>query len=303
MPPKPAHRSTVAVTVDLASTLAPLRVGVSDPCWRVEPQGSWWWATRTPTGPLTTRFVPGSGTSAGQVGIEAWGEGVDWLVPRIPLLVGASDPGVIASAEATELVAELAARFPGFRVAGHARVADGAVQAICRRGVSSFEAARSWSLMVESMGDDAPGPGGLRLPPAPRRLASCDPYDLHVLGLEQGRADEVRRVGSHAGRLEADLADGGAAAVGHLAGIAGIGTDVVEHTRSVALGDPDAAPVIDAHHTAAVVRTLWTDSASIGDDDAVDLPALMAPHAPHRGRLVRLIALAEAADAATDVGL
>lgn len=297
MPPKPALRSTVPVTVDLASTLAPLRVGVSDPCWQVG-SGSWWWATRTPAGPLTTRFVAGQD----EVGVEAWGEGAEWLAPRIPLLVGARDRVDLDGA--SELVADLAGRFPGFRVAGHTRVADAAVEAICRRGVSSFEAARSWSLMVDAMGDDAPGPGGLRLPPAPRRLASCDPYDLHVLGLEQGRADEVRRVGSHASRLEADPADGGAAAIEHLAGIAGIGADVVEHARSVALGDPDAAPVIDAHHTAAVVRTLWTGGASLAEDaDGVDLPALMAPHTPHRGRLVRLIALAEAADAAGDVGL
>jgi hypothetical protein len=295
MPPSPDLRSTVPAParLDLASTLAPLRVGVSDPCWRVEPGGAWWWATRTPAGPVTTRFVPGDG----QVGVEAWGEGVAWVEGRLPLVVGAADRADLA--DATELVAGLAARFPGFRMAGHGRVADAAVEAICRRGVSAFEAARAWSLMVDAMGDDAPGPGGLRLPPAPRRLASCDPYDLHVLGLEQGRADEVRRVGSHASRLEVDPRDGGAEAISHLAGIAGIGADVVEHARSVALGDADAAPVIDAHNTAAVVRTLWTGAG----DGVVDLPGLMEPHAPHRGRLVRLIALAEAADAAGDVGL
>jgi hypothetical protein len=294
MPPRPDLRSTVPAPagLDLASTLAPLRVGVSDPCWRVEPSGSWWWATRTPAGPVTTRFVPGDGA----VGVEAWGEGVEWLAPRLPLLVGATDGPALD--DATELVAALAARFPGFRIAGHGRVAAAAIEAICRRGVSGFEAARAWSLMIDSMGDDAPGPGGLRLPPAPRRLASCDPYDLHVLGLEQGRADEVRRVASHSSRLEVDPRDGGAEAIAHLGGIAGIGADVVEHARSVALGDADATPVIDAHQTAAVLRTLWT-----AGDGVVDLPALMEPHAPHRGRLVRLIALSEAAAAAGDVGL
>ncbi len=295
MPPRPDLRSTVPAPagLDLASTLAPLRVGVSDPCWRVEPSGSWWWATRTPAGPVTARLLPGDG----EVGVEAWGEGIEWLVPRLPLVIGGTDRRALEGA--SDLVVTLAERFPGFRVAGHLRVADAAVEAICRRGVSGFEAARSWALMVDAMGDDAPGPGGLRLPPAPRRLASCDPYDLHVLGLEHGRADEVRRVGSHASRLEVDLRDGGAEALAHLGGIAGIGADVVEHTRSVALGDADAAPVIDAHHTAAVVRTLWSGTG----DGPRDLPGLMAPHAPHRGRLVRLIALAEAADAAGDVGL
>lgn len=295
MPPKPDLQTRVPVTVDLASTLAPLRVGVSDPCWRVE-AGGWWWATRTPSGPVTVRIVQGDD----EVGIQAWGEGTEWLPAHIPRLIGALDNGTTA---ASELVAELAGEFPGFRVAGHGRLADAAIEGVCRRGVSSFEAARSWGFMVEHLGDDAPGPGGLRLPPAPRRLASCDPYELHVWGLERGRADEVRRIASHATRLEADLTDGGQRAVEHLSSIAGIGADAVDHARSVALADADAAPVIDAHATAAVMRAVFAEGAPRGADGTVDMADLMAPHQPHRGRLVRLVALAEAARAADDVGL
>ncbi len=291
MPPRPDLRSTLSVTVDLASTLAPLRVGVADPCWRSEPSGAWWWATRSPVGDVTIRFAPEGDALA----VSAWGDGAEWAVGQSAGVVGAADAGVD---DASDLVRALQARFPHFRVAASGRVADAAIEGVCRRGVSAFEAARSWGLMVEAMGDDAPGPGGLRLPPSPRRLASCDPYELHVLGLEQGRADEVRRIASHASRLEV-AGDGGAeGAIAHLGGIAGVGTDVVDHARSVALGDADAPPVTDAHTTTAVVRALWT-----GDGDDIDLPRLMAPHRPHRGRLVRLVALAAAADAATDVGL
>lgn len=298
MPPKPDLRQTIDVApgLDLAATLAPLRLGVSDPCWWVEASGPWWWATRTPAGPLTVRLVPGSGV----VGVEAWGAGVEWLPRHLGRLLGLEAGAPTAARR--DLVRALAQRFPGFRVAGHSRVADAAIDGICRRGVSAFEAARSWLLMVEAMGDDAPGPGGLRLPPAPRRVASCDPYELHVMGLEQGRADEVRRVASHASRLEAGTHDGGAEAIAHLDGIAGIGADTVEHARAVALGDPDAVPVLDAHRTAAVVRTLWT-GAGADDGDPVDVGALMEPLRPERGLLVRLIALAEAADATDEVGL
>lgn len=290
MPARPDLRSLLPVSVDLASTLAPLRVGVADPCWRVEPTGAWWWATRTPVGPVTTRFSPADDG----VAVEAWGEGTEWIDGRLGAVVGLGDA---PHDGASPLVEQLRARFPGFRLAASARVVDAAIEGVCRRGVSAFEASRAWSLMVEAMGDDAPGPGGLRLPPAPRRLASCDPYELHVLGLEQGRADEVRRIASHAGRLELAGPDTHEVAIGHLAGIAGVGADVVDHARSVALGEADAVPVIDAHTTTAVVRALWAGSGS------VDLPTLMEPHRPHRGRLVRLIALAAAADAATDVGL
>lgn len=280
---------------DLAATLAPLRLGPSDPCWRVEASGPWWWATRTPAGPLTVRLLPGSGV----VGVEAWGEGVEWLPRHLDRLLGLETGAPPAARR--DLVRALTQRFPGFRVAGHSRVADAAIGGICRRGVSAFEAARSWLLMVERMGDDAPGPGGLRLPPAPRRVASCDPYELHVMGLDHGRADEVRRVASHASRLEAGTHDGGAEAIAHLAGIVGTGTDTVAHARAVALGDPDAVPVLDPHRAAAVVRTLWT-GADTADGAPVDLTALVEPHRPERGLLVQLIALAEAADAADDAG-
>ncbi len=287
----PDLQTLVPVEVDLASVLAPLRVGVGDPCWRVEPSGAWWWATRTPAGPVTVRLQAGDEG----VDVQGWGEGTAWLPPRLPRLVGAVDPGLDG---ASPLVTELAARYPGFRLAGHGRVADAAIQAMCRRGVSAFEASRSWTFMVEILGDDAPGPGGLRLPPAPRRLATCDPYELHIWGLEHTRADAIRRIATHAGRLEPAADDeGGPRAVDHLAGITGIGGDVVAHARSVALGDPDALPVLDVHQSAAVIRALWSDAEHDREGGAVDLPALLTPHAPHRGRLVRLVALADAARA------
>lgn len=290
MPRTPDLQAQVAVDVDLASTLAPLRVGVADPCWRVD-QATWWWATSTPLGPVTVRLAPdGPGVT-----VQGWGPGVEWLEPQLPRLLGAADTGAPGGEGPTSpVVAALAERFPRFRVAGHARIADAAIQAVCRRGVSAFEASRSWGFMVEALGDPAPGPGGLRLPPAPRRLASCDPYELHVWGLEQGRADEVRRIASHAGRIELGADDDGAPALTHLAGITGVGADAVAHARSVALADADAVPVLDAHQAAAVVRALWSEADRAADDDGVDLAALLEPHAPDRGRLVRLIALADA---------
>lgn len=152
--------------------------------------------------------------------------------------------------------------------------------------MSSFEAARSWALLVEAMGDDAPGPGGLRLPAAPRRVAAADPYELHVLGLEHQRADEVRRIASHASRLELSTTEPGDAVVDRLRNIAGVGADAIDHVRSVALGQSDALPVIDAHHLAALVRVLQTD------DRSADAEILLEAFRPQRGRVVRLIGLA-----------
>lgn len=267
--------------LDLAATLSSLRMGTADPCWRATADGTWAWATRTPAGDLTLRLSPGHGG----VAVEAWGDGADWAPALLPGLLGvhdrperlAVDPGPVA---------DLVTRFPGFRLARSARVVDGAVMGVCRRGVSSFEAGRSWSLLVETLGDDAPGPVRLRLPPAPRRLAAAEPYDLHVLGLERQRADEVRRIASHALRLELVKAEASGEVVDRLRGIAGLGVDAIDHARSVALGAPDAVPVIDAHHRAGLVGLIGQETRGAPDADA-----LLEPYRPHRGRVVRLIGL------------
>ncbi len=266
--------------LDLGRSLSPLRVGVSDPCWRAAPDGSWSWATRTPAGPLTLRLTPVDG----RVEVEAWGDGADWAPALLPGLLGVHDAPEKLRADGP--VGDLVARFPGFRLARSARVVDAAVVGVCQRGVSSFEAARSWSLLVEALGDDAPGPGGLRLPPAPRRLAASEPYELHVLGLEQHRADEVRRIASHAPRLELVGGEPPDGVVDRLRGIAGLGADAVDHARSTALGAPDALPVVDAHHRAAVVALLSGPGV-----EPFDTEGLLEEFRPQRGRVVRLVGL------------
>ncbi len=280
MPAPRTFTPEVPPGLDLARTLSPLRMGVADPCWRSAPDGSWTWATRTPAGPVTLALFP----EAGQVSVRAWGEGVEWVPALLPGLLGVGDEP--HRLRATGRVADLVELFPGFRLAGSGRVVDAAIVGVCRRGVSAFEAGRSWSLLVEALGDDAPGPGGLRLPPAPRRLAAAEPYELHVLGLEQHRADEVRRIASHATRLE--LGDGRAAdgVIDRLLGIAGVGPDAVDHARAVALGEPDALPVIDAPHRAALVSVLGRS-----DVPPTDAETLLEAHRPQRGRVVRLVGL------------
>jgi len=265
---------------DVPRTLAALAFGSSDPCWSSQGDRRWSWATRSPAGPVTLQLTVGPD----EADVEAWGEGAEWAVGAVPRLLGLEDEPGAFSPDA--LLAPLVARYPGFRLAATGRIANAAIAGVCRRGVSAFEAGRSWSLMVDAFGDDAPGPADLRLPPAPRRVAAADPYDLHVMGLEQARADEVRRVASHAGRLEVGADETPEAPLERLRTIAGLGPDAIEHARAMAIGDPDAVPVVDPHHLAVVVRTLHTDA-----DDPVDAEELLEPYRPHRGRVVRLLGL------------
>jgi len=281
-------------------------MGAGDPCWRTGPDDRVSWAQHTAAGPATVALVPGDGA----VDAEAWGPGAEAALVAIGSVLGGSDepagldavlgrpepdPGAATDvddereppgADAVEAVSALVERHRGFRLTATGRVVDAAVAAVCARGVSTFERDRAWALAVERLGDDAPGPGGLRLPPLPRRLAAADPYDLHVLGLESQRADEVRRVASHAARLDgAPIAE----AAGRLGGIVGLGADVVEHVRSVAFGEADALPVVDPHLAHLVVDLVGPPGA-----DRDDLAIALEPFRPHRGRVVRLVGLSAA---------
>lgn len=281
-PPPPLTTTLAAPGVDLELTLPTLRMGVGDPCWAVDGRGAWTWATRTPEGPATLRLAPVDDT----IRAEAWGPGAAWAERAAPGLAGTLDrPGAPPGAPAE--VVELVERFGGLRLARSARPFDAAVAAVCRRGVSAYEAGRSWALMIESWGDDAPGPGGLRLPPSPGRLAAASPYEMHVLGLEQERAAEVQRLASHATRLEVGADEEPEAVVGRIRDVSGVGADVVAHVRATALGDPDAVPVVDGHLLAALRRAL-------GATDATPPEELLAPYRPQRGRLVRLVEAAVA---------
>ncbi|HYI61000.1 MAG TPA: hypothetical protein VEW93_04260 [Acidimicrobiales bacterium] len=289
MSPSPDLRSTIAAPgVDLGLTLTTVRMGVADPCWTSAAPGTWLWATRTPEGPGTVRLSP----TVDGVRVEAWGEGAGWLVARAAGLVGALDAGPDPAVTAPAPVGGLLERFAALRLARTAQPLDAAIAAVCRRGVSAFEAGRSWSLMIEEWGDEAPGPGHLRLPPDPGRIAAASPYEMHVMGLEQERAAEVRRLASHHARLELSAStDGDATVVERLRDLPGVAPDVVDHVCAVALGDPDALPVVDAHVVAAVVRLLRAP----GDAPEADLAAVLAPYGPQRGRVLRVIEAASAA--------
>lgn len=285
--PPDVHATVVAPGVDLGLTLTTARMGTSDPCWSSDARGSWMWATRTPQGPGTVRLSP----APDGVSVEAWGPGAAWLADRAPGLVGALDPGPEALDAEVGPVAGLLERFAALRLARTALPLDAAIAAVCRRGVSAFEAGRAWSLMVEAWGDDAPGPGRLRLPPDPHRVAAASPYELHVMGLEQGAAAEVQRLASHSARLELSEAEPDDAVVDRVRDISGIGAEVVDHVRSVALGDPDAIPVVDGHLATMVIRVLRSST----EDPDVALDAVLDPYRPQRGRVLRVVEAASAA--------
>lgn len=266
--------------LDLALTLGPLVLGSSDPTIRVSPDDAWW-ATRTPSGPATVHLrLVADGVEA-----RAWGPGADDALACVDGLVGAhDDPAALPRGHA--LVDSLADHLVGLRLGRSGTLVDAVVAAVVRRGVTAFEAARTHAQLVAAHGESAPGPGGLSLSPAPDVLASLDHWSFHLAGLEQARADVVRRVAARARALEALVASPAELAVARLLDVPGVGQATAVAAVGVALGDPDAVPLGDPELARAVCWAL----ARTPDGDDRRMLALLEPFAGQRRRVLRLLA-------------
>ena len=265
--------------VDLALTLAPLQHGAYDPTIRFEP-GRVWVAMRTPEGPAAL-LVAGRGST---IEAAAWGLGAAWALDVAPELVGAQDrPAALQPAH--PFVAELVRRLPGLRLTRTRRVMDALVPAVLEQKVTGLEAQRAWRRIIRVWGSWAPGPGRLRLPPAPEELAARPYHHYHVFGVEARRAELIRAVCGRAVALGRLVDVDGAVARQRLRSLPGIGAWTAAEVTRVALGDPDAVSVGDYHVPNAVAWTLAGEPR--GTDER--MLELLEPYRGQRARVVRLI--------------
>jgi len=274
----------VALTrpLDLGATLGPLRRTARDPCVRIGAAEAWR-GTRTPEGPATQRIrVRGR-----EAEVQAWGPGAGWLLGRAPALLGEEDDPT-GFQPRHRLLAELARRLPGLRLTRSWAVMEALTASIIEQKVPGAEARYSYARLMRAFGDPAPGPAaGLRVPPAPDRLART-PYEVfHRFGLERRRAEILRRAASYARRVEecASMPPGEAAA--RLRALPGIGAWTAAEVVGVSHGDPDAVPVGDYHHPHMVAFAL------AGEERATDerMLELLEPYRGHRNRVLRLLLL------------
>lgn len=240
-----------------------------------------WRATRSPAGPYTIRLE----LDGRQLDATAWGLGAEAGLDALPSLVGAhDDDGGFEPRH--DVIADLWERFRGVRVPRSGAITESLITSVLEQRVTAFEAHRSQVQIVQRYGSPAPGPTDLYLPADPEALAGAAPYDLHVIGVEQDRADTVRRVAASARRLDALALLPPAEAHQRLRDVSGVGPWSAARVALVALGDCDAVPLGDAHLAADVTHAL---SGKAVDDDAAMLEAL-EPYAGHRGRVIRLLA-------------
>jgi 3-methyladenine DNA glycosylase/8-oxoguanine DNA glycosylase len=265
--------------LDLGLTLGLLRRGLGDPTIQLGPAGVVR-ASRTPDGAGTIAIRQ----RGAELVAESWGPGGSRLLDDLPALVGADDdPGEFRPAH--PLVRDLRRRMPGLRLGRTGNVIEALVPAILEQKVTGTEAFGAWRRLVRRYGEPAPGPYPLWVPPPAATVAALPYHAFHPLGVEQRRADTIRRVTARADRLDALVDRPVADAYRALTSFAGVGPWTAAEVAIRALGDPDAVSVGDFHLPSLVA---WALAGEPRADDARMLE-LLEPFRGQRGRVIRLL--------------
>jgi 3-methyladenine DNA glycosylase/8-oxoguanine DNA glycosylase len=292
-----AARAVVLETVyrpsgalDVRSTLAPLRRGPGDPCYRVDESGCIWLALRTP---VDDAGLPGGVATlqvlavSGEVRVRAWGSGASVALSSVPALLGGGDDWSALDTSSHPLLSDSARRNPGLRLVRTGRVLDALAPAVIEQKVTSTEAFRAWRVLVTAHGEVAPGPlgGMLRLPPTAEQWRRIPSWEWHRAGVDPRRSRTVLLAAQVAPGLERTTALGhGEEVWRRLRTINGIGEWTAAEVAQRAHGDPDAVSFGDYHLAATIGLALVGEAV---DDDA--LAELLEPWRGQRQRIVRLV--------------
>lgn len=265
----------------VASTLSVFRYGAGDPTCRLGP-GWFARATLTPDGPGTVVIR----WSRGDVEAEAHGPGRDWLLAQAPAMTGALDPGHDFT-DGHPVLLRAQRNHPWLRFGASGTPYHELLPVILGQRITAGEAIRQWRMLTYKLGEPAPGPLNLRLPPAPDRLAGMPAWWFHRYGIEAKRAETLRAVARHHRYVERAALLPVEEAGMLLRQIPGVGVWTVGSVLGQSAGDPDAVAVGDFHLKHMVVHA-FTGRARGTDEEMLEL---LAPYAGQRGRVVRLLQL------------
>ena len=234
-------------------------------------------ARATAAGPATLRLA----AEAGAIVAEAWGPGAELALEAAPGLAGLlDDPSQLVPHH--PLVQELARRFSALRLPRSGQLLPALIPAVTEQKVTAPEAHAAYLGLARRLGEPAPGPVALLLPPAAADLAALPYFEFHPLGLERRRAELLRRIGRQGAEIESWTGLSPEEARARLQTIAGIGPWTAAEATRTAFGDPDAVSVGDAHLPDLVA---WALAGEPRADDARMLE-ILAPYAGQRARVV-----------------
>ncbi|MDQ3938248.1 MAG: DNA-3-methyladenine glycosylase 2 family protein [Chloroflexota bacterium] len=261
-------------------TLAPLWHGPGDPVMRFDGRVIVR-ALRTPAGAATIRLALGRA----DVEVQAWGPGATAAIDTLPELLGErDDPAALQPRD--RLLRDLHRRLAGLRLTRTGAVMEALLPAIIAQKVTNLEARRSYRDLVRRLGEPAPGPLGLMLPPAPQNLARLPYHDFHRSGIERRRAEAITAAARAASRLEEVSRWPADAARRRLLAVRGVGRWTAAETLRVVLGDADAVSVGDYNLPKLVS---WALAGEPRGDEARMLELLE----PYRGQRARVVLLLE----------
>jgi len=174
------------------------------------------------------------------------------------------------------------------RLAKTRAVFEALVPAVLAQKVASVSAHQSYRGLVQALGEPAPGPAGMTVPPAAAVLARTPYWTFHKFGVERRRAEVVIRAARSATRLEETVAMDLPGARRRLEAFPGVGPWTAAKVALIALGDPDAVQVGDYNLAHAVAYALEGTPRST-DERMLEL---LEPYRGHRARVIRLIGVA-----------
>jgi 3-methyladenine DNA glycosylase/8-oxoguanine DNA glycosylase len=264
--------------LDLFSTLAPIGLG---PSLRIDETDAWR-ATRTPEGAATVHLRQ----TAGTIEVEAWGPGGSWAAAQAAWLCGEHDDATGFRPQ-HRLIAQLHRRHPGLRLAKTGAVFEALVPAVLAQKVTTIEAEAGYRALVDALGQPAPGPRRLKVPPSSQVLARTPYWAFHRFGVERRRAEVIIRAARSANRLEEITTMDLESAYRRLEAFPGVGPWTAAKVALVALGDPDAVPLGDYHLPHTVGYALEGTPRS-SDERMLQL---LDPYRGHRARVIRLLTI------------
>jgi 3-methyladenine DNA glycosylase/8-oxoguanine DNA glycosylase len=272
--------------LDVPRTLASLRRGTGDPAYRLEADGSIWWAARSPQGPVTLHLRTRRGT--GEVAAVAWGRGAAWMLDALPQVLGGEDrpDGFVPR---HPVLAEAHRRHPGWRVPTTGLVFEALLPAILEQKVTGHEAWLGWRRLLRWYGERAPGPGGERglvVPPSAETVRLIPSWRWLRMRIDPARSRAAVTAARVAGSLERTVGLPGAEVERRLRSLPGVGVWTAAEVRQRAHGDADAVSFGDYH---VAKNVTWALTGEPGDDDK--LAELLEPYRPHRYRVQRLLEL------------
>lgn len=269
--------------IDLELTCGPLTRGRRDPSNRLGPS-ELWRATNTPEGTATVHVLTQASDRA--IDVEAWGDGARWCVAHADGLVGLLDRAEFVTDD--PVVDRARRRSPGLRMCAAAAIGDVLLPMIVDQRVTGIEAKRTWFGLTRALGEPAPGPFALLLPPHPDRIAALSDYERRRFGVEARRGTALVLAAREIARFQRAALLGSGPLQRALVAIPGIGRWTAASVAHVVCGDADAVAVGDWHLPGIVGFALAGEARA---DDARMLE-LLEPFRPHRARVVRLLTAA-----------